>query len=131
MQKFTIGYAGLYPMPQGMPQIQEGTHTAGFSLVFLDYFSFDGDILCDDGGEAIDGVEGEAEVDFIGQSPEGMEHAGLADGCVFDHLGHAFPQHARGQGEQGRGVDHYEGGLMEGTDEVLAGGYVHGCLAAN
>lgn len=130
MQQFTVGYAGLDAVPQGMAEVEEGAHAAGFLLVFFNDAGFDGDIVGDDGGQALDGVEGEAKVDFLGQLAQGAKHGRLADGSVLDHFSHSFAQNSRGEREQGGRVGYHEGRLVESADEVLAGGNVNGCLAA-
>lgn len=131
MQEFAIGQGGFDAMADGVTQIEEGADAEGFFFVFFDDAGFDGDVGGDDVGEAVDGAEGEAEVDFIGQLAQGVEHAGFADGGVLDHFGHAFADESRGEGGEGGGVDEDEPGLVEGADEVFAAGDVDCGLAAH
>src|SRR3546814_16079466 len=50
---------------------------------------------------------------------------------LFDHLGIACAELARGQRREGGGVDQDECGLVEGADQILARGDVDRGLAAD
>ena len=125
MQQLAVGHTGLDAVTQCVPQVQKGSHAAGFLFVFLNYTGFDGDVVGNDAREPFDGVEGKAQIYFIGQASQGLQHTRLADGGVLNHLGHTFTQYSRRQGEQGGGVGHNESRLVEGADEVLAPGDVN------
>src|SRR3546814_20163059 len=59
------------------------------------------------------------------------EEIGVVDQAVFDHLGIACAELARGQRREGGGVDQAECGLVEGADQLLSRGDVDRGLAAD
>ena len=62
---------------------------------------------------------------------EPSEEARVGDHTVLDHLGKAGAELAFGQRAQHTHVRHHGAGLVERADEVLAGGVIHGSLAAH
>ena len=59
------------------------------------------------------------------------EEGGVADDRVFDAFGEAAADFTRGKGGEGGDIGEDEAGLVEGADEVFAGGVIDADLAAD
>ena len=60
-----------------------------------------------------------------------VEKRGVGDDAVLEHLGEAGAQFRAGEGLEHERIDDHRAGLVEGANEVLAGGNVHPGLAAH
>ena len=130
MEVAAVGGDGLNGVGDGVAVVERGAEV-GLALVGGDDGGLEGHVAADEGDGALAGPRGGEGEEEIGVALEFIEHGRVADEGVLDHLAEAGTQFAGGQRGEGGDVGDDGAGLVEGADEILAGGQVDGDLAAD
>ena len=116
----------LQGVPGGVAVVQDGA-PAGFTRVLRHHLRFEGAGARHHIREEL-GISGHQGSALRSQQ---IEQRSVADDSSFDDLGPPRPKLAGRQGFEVGQVGDYGGRLVDGTDQVLAGGHINGCLPAD
>ena len=121
MEEASVAGGILDGVRDGVSEVEEGARAGVFAFVVGHDGGLDGDVAGDERTESF----------ARGVGVEFVEHGGIADHGVFDHLGEAFAVFAFRQGAERVGIGEHEARLVEGADEIFAGAGIDPGFAAD